>query len=157
MCSSVNLKSHLAIPFNQSYMRSHLATSFNHNKRMCKKWSHCNGWPTQVEKKCENGLIMMGDLPRWKKYEVRSHCNGDLPRWKKCEVRSHCNGWPTKVEKIWRAVSLWWVTYPDGKNVKCGLIVMGDLPKKGGKSGLIVMGDLPKWKNGLIVMGDLPK
>jgi len=49
------------------------------------------------------------------------------------------------------------VTYPDRKNVKCGLIVMGDLPKEGGKSGLIVMGDLPKWKNGLIVMGDLPR
>jgi hypothetical protein len=44
----------------------------------------------------------------------------------------------------------------DGKNVKCGLIVMGDLPKEKGKSGLIVMGDLSKWKNGLIVMGDLP-
>jgi hypothetical protein len=38
------------------------------------------------------------------------------------------------------------VTYPDGKNVKCGLIVMGDLPKEKGKSGLIVMGDLPKEK-----------
>jgi hypothetical protein len=51
------------------------------------------------------------------------------------------------------------VTYLDGrwKNMKCGLIVMGDLPKEKGKSGLIVMGDLPKWKNGLIVMGDLPK
>jgi len=61
------------------------------------------------------------------------------------------------MEKIWKAVSLWWVTYLDEKNMKCGLIVMGDLPKKGGKSGLIVMGDLPKWKNGLIVMGDLPR
>jgi len=45
----------------------------------------------------------------------------------------------------------------DGKNVKCSLIVMGDLSKEKGKSGLIVMGDLPKWKNGLIVMGDLPR
>jgi hypothetical protein len=35
MCSSVNLKSHLAIPFNQSHLRSHLATSFNQNQRMC--------------------------------------------------------------------------------------------------------------------------
>jgi hypothetical protein len=49
------------------------------------------------------------------------------------------------------------VTYPDGKNVKCGLIVMGDLPKEGGKSGLIVMGDLPEWKNDIIVMGDLSR
>jgi len=83
---------------------------------------------------------------------------GDLPRWKEYEKRSRCDGWSTQME--------------DGKNVKCGLIVMGDLPKEGGKSGLIVMGDLPKeggksglivmgdlpkWKNGLIVMGDLPK
>ena len=40
------------------------------------------------------------------------------------------------------------MTYPDGKNVKCGLIVMGDLPKNGKnmKCGLIVMGDLSRWK-----------
>jgi hypothetical protein len=50
-------------------------------------------------------------------------------------------------------VSLWWVTYPDGKND--GLIVMGDLPRK--DDGLIMMGDLPRWNVGLIVMGDLPK
>ena len=43
VCSSVNLKSHMEIPFNQSYMRSHQATSFNQNKKMCKTWSHCNG------------------------------------------------------------------------------------------------------------------
>jgi len=35
VCSSVNLKSHLAIPFNQSYMRSHLATSFILNLKKC--------------------------------------------------------------------------------------------------------------------------
>ena len=60
---------------------------------------------------------------------------GDLPRWK-------------------MMVSLWWVTYPSGKNN--GLIVMGDLPKERWspydgwptqrKNGLIMMGDLPKWK-----------
>jgi hypothetical protein len=33
MWSLVNLKSHLAIPFNQSYLRSHLAASFNWNKK----------------------------------------------------------------------------------------------------------------------------
>jgi hypothetical protein len=32
----------------------------------------------------------------------------------------------------------------DGKNVKCGLIVRGDLPKEKEKNGLIVMGDLPR-------------
>jgi hypothetical protein len=51
---------------------------------MCVKWSHYNGWPTQVKKE-KNGLIVMGDLPRWKK---------------KCEVWSHCNGWPTQVEDM---------------------------------------------------------
>jgi len=55
---------------------------------------------------------------------------GDLPRWKEYEKRSRCDGWPTHME--------------DGKNVKCSLIVMGDLPKEKGKSGLIVTGDLPK-------------
>ena len=36
----------------------------------------------------------------------------------------------------------------DEKNMKCGLIIMGDLPKNGKnmKCGLIVMGDLPMWK-----------
>jgi len=90
------------------------------------EWPHYNGWPTQV-KKMENGLILMGDLPRKNDGLIMM---GDLPKWK-------------------MMVSLWWVTYPDGKNVKCGLIIMGDLPRwKMRKmwSGLIVMGDLPKWK-----------
>ena len=39
-----------------------------------------------------------------------------LEKWWKYEVGSHCNGWPTLMEKIWwSAVSLSWVTYPDGK------------------------------------------
>jgi len=45
-----------------------------------KKWSHCNGWPTQMEK---NGLIVMDDLPRWK-----------IWMW------SHCNSWFTHMENI---------------------------------------------------------
>ena len=49
------------------------------------------------------------------------------------------------------------MTYPDEKNVKCSLIIMGDLPGEKEKSGFIVMGDLPKCKNGLIVKGDLPR
>jgi len=41
------------------------------------KWSHYNGWPTQVEdRKMLSGLIVMGDLPRW------------------------------RIEKMWSAVSL---------------------------------------------------
>ena len=54
-----------------------------------KKWPHYNGWPTQVKKKMENGLILMGDLPR--KYGLI--VMGDLPR----------KG---------RVVSFLWVTYP---------------------------------------------
>ena len=107
MCSSVNLKSHLAIPFNQSYVRSHLATSFNQNQKHVK-----------------SGLIVMGDLPRWKNVKNGLIMMGDLPKWKKWW--SHCDGWPTQVEKM--MVSLWWVTYPK-------------------KDGLIMMGDLPRWKN----------
>jgi len=88
VCSSVNLKSHLTIPFNQSYVRSHLATSFNQN-----------------QKNVKSGLIVMGDLPRWKWW-------------------SHYDGWPTQMKVV---VSLWWVTYPDEGG---GLIMMGDLPKE---------------------------
>ena len=45
--------------------------------------------------------------------------------------------------------------------MKCGLIVMGDLPRNGKnmKCGLIVMGDPPRMEKmwcGLIIMGDLP-
>jgi hypothetical protein len=120
-------------------------------------------WVTYPEERMwKNGLIMMGDLPKWKECEVRSHYNGwptqmedrKNMEWSHCygwptqvEDRknmkwSHCYGWPTQVERIWKAVSLWWVTYPNGKNVKCGLIIMGDLPRK--NDGLIVMGDLPR-------------
>jgi len=53
----------------------------------------------------ENGLILMGDLPRKNGLIVM----GDLPMGKKERV-----------------VSFLWVTYPSGKN---GLIIMGDLPK----------------------------
>ena len=86
--------------------------------------------------KWKNGLIMMGDLPKWKECEVQSRCNGwptqngknmkcglivmgDLPRWKKYdEVRSHCHGWPTQMEKMWKKTGLLWLaTYLDGKNV----------------------------------------
>jgi hypothetical protein len=90
-------------------------------------WSHCYGWPTQMK----DGLIMMGDLPKWtmEKIWIGLIVMGDLP---KCKM-----------------VSLWWVTYPN-KNMENGLIVMGDLPRKRWwwktKGGLIIMGDLPKKK-----------
>jgi len=72
-------------------------------------WSHYDGWPTQIT---DVGLIVMGDLPRWKML---------VSLW-----------WVTYPKKV--MVSLWWVTYPkkDAKIFfkKNGLIVMGDLPRK---------------------------
>ena len=43
------------------------------------EWSHSNGWPTQ---KKNDGLIMMGDLPKWKIEKIWSGLivMGDLPR-----------------------------------------------------------------------------
>jgi len=57
-----------------------------------KKWSHCDGWLTQVE---DDGLIMMGDLPKWKSGKW-SHCYG-WPTQMKDERWSHYNGWPTQM------------------------------------------------------------
>jgi hypothetical protein len=97
VCNSVNLKSHLAIPFNQSYLRSHLATSFNQNQDICKKWSHCNGWPAQVERMWKAVLLWWVTYldGRWKKYEVVSLLWVTYPneRW-----WSHYDGWPTQME-----------------------------------------------------------
>jgi hypothetical protein len=56
------------------------------------KWSHCYGWPTQTK---DDGLIMMGDLPRWKKWW--SHCDG-WPTQMKDERWSHYDGWPTQMK-----------------------------------------------------------
>jgi hypothetical protein len=64
----------------------------------------------------------MGDLSRWKNVKNGLIMMGDLPKWKKWW--SHCDRWPPQK----KMVSLWWVTYPGGKNN--GLIVMGDLPKE---------------------------
>jgi hypothetical protein len=52
-----------------------------------------------------NGLIVMGDLPRWK---VKSGLiiMGDLPKWKN-KKWSHYNGWPTQ-ENRWKVKN---VTY----------------------------------------------
>jgi hypothetical protein len=52
----------------------------------------------------ENGLVVMGDLPR--KYDGLI-VMGDLHRWNdgKNVKWSHCNGWPTQVKKM--MVSLW--------------------------------------------------
>ena len=72
---------------------------------------------------------------------------GDLPKRKECEVRSHYNGWPTQVEDRknvkWSCYNGWPTQVEDRKNVKWsryngwptqmedgGLIVMGDLPRK---------------------------
>ena len=116
-------------------LRSHLATSFNQNQRMCvtrSTWNPIWRFPltkatwdpiwrphsTGTKECVKSGLIIMGDLPKWKGGRVLSFlwvtypggknmkCGlivmGDLPRWKKYdEVRSHCHGWPTRMEKMW--------------------------------------------------------
>jgi hypothetical protein len=68
------------------------------------RWSHYDGWPTQME---DDGLIMMSDLPRERKKNGLIMM-GDLPK----ERWSHYDGWPTQMKMM---VSLWWVTCPDGK------------------------------------------
>jgi len=75
------------------------------------------GWRTQEK----DGLIVWVTNPgkRW------SHCMGDEPR-----KNDGLIVWVTNPGKImWKTASLWWVTYPNGKNVKYGLIIMGDLPR----------------------------
>jgi hypothetical protein len=106
------------------------------------KWSHCYGWPTQMEDKRRSHY---DGWPTQMKNKKWSHYNGwpthmqrffqknglivtgDLPRkiqrffqkkW------SHCYGWPTQ-KKWWShyngwptqmekmMISLWWVTYPE--------------------------------------------
>jgi len=94
----------------------------------------------------QDGLIMMGDLPRWKMMVSLWRVTYSDARW------SHYDGWPTHMQED-------------------GLIVMGDLPKqeKIMEDGLIMMGDLSRRKmmvslwwvtylyDGLIMMSDLPK
>jgi hypothetical protein len=58
-------------------------------KKNMENWSRCNGWPTQKnvglivmddlskEKKGKSGLIVMGDLPKWKNDLI---VMGNLPR-----------------------------------------------------------------------------
>jgi hypothetical protein len=143
MCSSVNLKSHPAISFNQKQ-----------RKYMCglivvgdlPKWKKI--W------KVKSGLIVMGDLPRWKNVKNYLIVMGDLPKWsekwkwfhcygwstqveRKCEEYSRCNRWPTQIEWKVKVVSLLWVTYPSGNKKKLRFF----------KNNLIVMGDLPRRKN----------
>jgi hypothetical protein len=71
-----------------------------------KWWSHCDRWPTQVKKITEDGLIVMGDLPRRNAGLIMM---GDLPRWKMFKmwigliVMGDLPKWKIMV-------SLWWVT-----------------------------------------------
>jgi len=107
------------------------------------RWSHYDGWPTHMQ---DDGLIMMGDLPRCKVVSLW-WVTYPYARW-----WSHYDGWPTQMQDglimtgdlpiCNMMVSLWWVTYR-GNNMENGLIVMGDLPRK--TDGLIMMGDLPRW------------
>ena len=71
--------------------RGRMASFFGWPTQVKQKWKLVSffGWPTQ---KKNGGLIVMGDLPRWK--------NG------KMEKRSYYDGWPTQMERMWNAVSL---------------------------------------------------
>jgi len=79
-------------------------------------------YPGGKNVKC--GLIIMGDLPRWKIEKIWSGLivMGDLPKWKECDVRSHYNGWPTQMEdrkNVKRSRYNGWPTQvEDRKNVK---------------------------------------
>jgi hypothetical protein len=113
------------------------------------EWSHSYGWPTQGEewphydgsptqvKKMENGLILMGDLPRENGLIVM----GDLPKWKRGRVVSFL--WVTYPGG--RMASLLWVTYPSKKKNGEWSHSNG-WPTQKQNDGLIVMGDLPEWK-----------
>ena len=57
----------------------------------------------------KNGLIMMGDLPKWKGRRMVSFL------------------WVTYPGG--RMASLLWVTYPSKEKMENGLILMGDLPR----------------------------
>jgi len=55
------------------------------------------------KKKRKSGLIVMGDLSKWKivmgdlpKWKNGLIVMGDLPRQKNMENWSRCNGWPTQ-------------------------------------------------------------
>ena len=62
---------------------------------------------TYLEK--NDGLIVMGDLPKWKRRRVVSFL------------------WVTYPGG--RMASLKWVTYPGKKKMENGLFLMGDLPR----------------------------
>jgi hypothetical protein len=109
MCgSSVNLKSHLAIPFNQSYMRSHLATSLNQNQKMLRNSVNLKSHlAIPFNQSYMRSHVATSFKPKQKIYGTNGLIvMGDLPRWKECGKRSHYDGWPTQMERIWSAVSL---------------------------------------------------
>ena len=77
-----------------------------------------------------SGLVVMGDLPRWKEYdEVVSLWWATYPNRKNVKCGLIVMGDLPKWKKMWKTVLLWWATYPDGKNMMNGLIIMGDLPR----------------------------
>ena len=104
----VNLRSHLAIFFNQ-----------NRYKDVC-VWSHYNRWPTQMKVMVSLWWVTYPKKNLW------SHCDG-WPTQMQDDQNvdwSYCHGWPTQIKggglimmgdlSKWKiVVSLWWVTYPE--------------------------------------------
>jgi hypothetical protein len=160
VCGWVNLRSHLAISFNQNQYKNVCVVSLWRVTYPKWRWSYYDGRPTQIQ----NGLIVTGDLPKCKMISLQRvtypNATGDLPKCKmvslwwvtypsgKREEWSHSDGWPTQVKKNreWSHFNRWPTQV---KKIENGLILMGDLPRK--NDGLIVMGDLPKWKRGRLV------
>jgi len=164
-------------------LRSHLAISFNQCKNVCVVLLWRVTYP-----KMKDGLILMSDLPNCK---MVSFWRVTYPSGEKGRVVSflwvtypgeewpHYNGWPTQVKKKkmenglilmgdlpkCKMVSLWWVTYPSGEKGRVVSFLWVTYPgeewphyngwptqvKKKMENGLILMGDLPKWKGGRVV------
>ena len=131
--SSNPLNSYFRLINMEIHPRSHLVISFNLESHLAIPL------PITNTKECVYGLIMMGDLPEWKRERVVSFFGwptqikkkmenglivmGDLPKEKGRVVSffgwptqgkewPHSYGWPTQVKKMENGLIVW-VTYPE--------------------------------------------